>query len=614
MSDSKLSFSAQIKSYPGVFWCANTMEIFERMAWYGWFTVMALYVTGSTQTGGLGFSTETRGTLQAIIPCLLYLMPVVTGAIADQFGYKRMFIISYIIMMASYFLLGQFTDLPSFTVAFFCVAIGAAIFKPIIVGTISRVTNDENSSMAFGIFYMMVNIGGFVGPFVAGYVRGWGWEYVFYACSAWAAVNLVIVFVFYKEPEVDRTETKRTLGTAFSNLVEVLGNLRFFLTVGVVIVGLMVASTLDSIGFSWFSWWYCGFALVGWVVFNFMYDALLPADSGKPDEPGAPKRFPLFKRMHCSDWRFAMFLLIMSGFWTSFNQIFYTMPEYIRDYTNTRPLVDFAEATVDADPTGLLPWIFGENDSTDPKAGIASAIATISDKERVQIELRIDKLMQAHRVEDAALFDEMAIELLDTKIRISPDVLGELIAQADATTSSVTDQVIITGRQVNPEFIVNFDAGAIIVFQVLISFLMTRFHQFTTMIVGMVIAAIGIGLSGFAGDTGLLGNGGYIWIVGAGIIIFAFGEMMASPTSQAYISRIAPKEKAALYMGYYFLSVALGNLFGGILSGQLMGKLVRDMHRPDLMWFTFGGIMFATAIVFLIYNRIALPKSQPQTA
>ena len=37
--------------------------------------------------------------------------------------------------------------------------------------------------------------------------------------------------------------------------------------------------------------------------------------------------------------QFALFLLIMSGFWTSFNQIFYTMPEYIRDYVDTGDLV-----------------------------------------------------------------------------------------------------------------------------------------------------------------------------------------------------------------------------------------------------------------------------------
>jgi len=84
--------------------------------------------------------------------------------------------------------------------------------------------------------------------------------------------------------------------------------------------------------------------------------------------------------------------------------------------------------------------------------------------------------------------------------------------------------------------------------------------------------------------------------------------MMASPTSQEYVGRIAPKGKTALYMGYYFVAVALGNLFGGILSGELMQKFTYDMGRPDYMWMTFGGIMAFTALIFLMYNRLALPR------
>ncbi len=61
------------------------------------------------------------------------------------------------------------------------VAIGAGTFKPVIIGTITKTTNDKTSSMGFGIFYMMVNIGGFVGPIIAGVVRAISWEYVFIA-------------------------------------------------------------------------------------------------------------------------------------------------------------------------------------------------------------------------------------------------------------------------------------------------------------------------------------------------------------------------------------------------------------------------------------------------
>ncbi|MBL7775383.1 MAG: hypothetical protein JNK89_05240, partial [Saprospiraceae bacterium] len=67
------------------------MEIFERMAWYGFFTVSSLYITGAVADGGLGFSDQDRGVLQGVVTFFLYLFPVVTGALADRYGYRRMF-------------------------------------------------------------------------------------------------------------------------------------------------------------------------------------------------------------------------------------------------------------------------------------------------------------------------------------------------------------------------------------------------------------------------------------------------------------------------------------------------------------------------------------------
>lgn len=597
MSERKLGFIAQIKSYPGTFWVANTMEIFERMSWYGWFTVMAVYVTGSVATGGLGFSTELRGTLQATIPFFLYLMPVLTGALADRYGFKKMFIIAYAIMVVSYFLLGQFHSLPGFVLAFMFVAIGAAIFKPVVVGTVARVTDESNSSTGFGIFYMMVNIGGFLGPIVAGIVRGFGWEWVFIACSTWALVNLLIVIIFYKEPT--STEDKRTFKDVLDGLVEVLGNVRFFITVGLALIGLVAASALDSLEISWFSWGWFWFILLAWIVLNIAYDVLLlPAGSGRPTWSG-PKRNPLVRRMHCSNWRFALFLLIMSGFWTSFNQIFYTMPEYIRDFTETRPAIEVAEK------------IFGESDPDDPTVGIASKMATINEAERAEV-VRVIEELKAGAMTDEDLRNTSRT-LLFSKVRMGPDEIKEIISQEGVDVEDATNQIIILGRQMNPEFIVNINALGIVLFQVLVSFLMARFHRFTTMIVGMIVAAVGIGFSFFAGGVGMIGVGGLVWIVAAGILIFSFGEMMASPTSQEYVGRIAPADKKAMYMGYYFVAMALGNLFGGILSGQFYGKLARDMQRPDLMWLAFGGVMLFTALIFVLYNRFALPREMAHT-
>ena len=728
MTDSNPGFLAQIASYPRTFWVANTMEIFERMAWYGFFAVASLYITGPKETGALGFTSEQRGQIQAIVPFFLYLMPVLTGALADRYGYRKMFIIAYLGMILFYYGLGQFKTMPTFLMAFMCVAVSAAIFKPVVVGTVARVTNEGNSSMGFGIFYMMVNIGGFVGPIVAGIVRGISWRYVFIASSAWAAVNLLIVLLLYKDPTTEaRSGQGRTLRKVMENAVEVLGNLRFFITVFVVLIALMLANQ----GFHWFSWWpHCVLFVPAWIILNFIWDLAMPAGSGRPTSNQGQARGFLFKRMHCSNWRFALFLLIMSGFWTSFNQIFLTMPEYIRDFTDTRAMVNLGRRAFDA--VGCPGWINGLAAVQDAEvytrfdnlvrqargippvtppasqpAGEEPGAAAAAPRSEPGVSAadvkKLDELLQhintpatekPLRPRDLV---EAARAILGYKVRIQPMELADLLARVPTTAQPPGDQQLdaaldglnrrmaeegheqfkgadadalktelrtlmsqdgplvpraaieaasaklstgqrsVTpkqlavalnvlayrdllwprldaGRQVNPEHIVNLDALSIVLLQILVSYCMARFHRFTTMIVGMLVAAVGIGLSMFAGGTMIGPLGGSLLLVVAGIVIFAIGEMMASPTSQEYVGRIAPQDKVAVYMGYYFIAVALGNLFGGILSGQLYGKLARDMQRPDLMWLAFGALMVLTAFIFLLYDRFALPRNAAKTA
>ena len=39
------------RMFPGAFWSANVMEIFERMGWYGFYAVSSLYLTGAISDG-----------------------------------------------------------------------------------------------------------------------------------------------------------------------------------------------------------------------------------------------------------------------------------------------------------------------------------------------------------------------------------------------------------------------------------------------------------------------------------------------------------------------------------------------------------------------------------
>ncbi len=478
----------RLREFPGSFWVANTLEIFERMAWYGFFAVSSLYITGAVGEGGLGFTDEDRGVLQGVVTFFLYLFPVVTGALADRYGFKKMLIAAFIVLIPSYYLLGQLKTFPTFFLAFMLVALGAAMFKPVIIGTVSKTTGEKTSSMGFGIFYMMVNIGGFVGPIVAGIVRGWSWEYVFIASSGWIFINLIIVLIFFKEPSTKGGGSDaRSLKQVLLDMVEVLGNGRFFLFVFGLLVVLVMGSKFTSDGS--FTWMEIIYVVIGWTALNFIYDFFLKKSGG------TEKISWLATAMKLGDWRFGLFLLLMSGFWTSFNQIFYTLPLYIRDFTDTTGILNAF--------TGVMSFV-----------GLSGSIE--------------------------ALKNSMAV-----------------------------------AGQVNPEYIININAGAIILFQVAVSYLVTRLKPFTTIFWGVMITVVSFTILIF----GTIG-----WIVVAGIFVFSFGEMMASPKSKEYTGKIAPPNKVALYMGYFYWCVALGNLFGGILSGQLYAAFARDMQRPDIMW------------------------------
>lgn len=526
MATDKPGLLSQVRQFPRTFYIANTMEIFERMAWYGMFTPLALYLTDSKAHNGLGLTEEDAGTIIGIVTFALYLMPVITGALGDRFGYKKMFLLAYAILTPAYYLLGHLHTYASFLGGFMMLAVGAALFKPIVVGTVARVTNESNSQLGFGIFYMMVNVGGFVGPLISGILRSpdpktgvSNWNMLFTSSAVFIAINFIWVLFFYKEPTTEAKSGKgRSIGRVLADAVEVLGNPRFFLCVFGVLIAFFAA------GKKWITWGFGGELVLAWVVLNVLLDLPLRAMASGAGRPW------FLQPMKLANWRFAIYLLILSGFWTSFNQLLGGVPlvKYIEDFVETKPLLEFSSRACNA--VGLTSWASG------------------------------------------------------------------------------IERYTADGGQVNPEWISNLDPFFIVFFQILISLTVARLGRFPGMIIGIVIAGVGIALPALSGGGSVGVHAASGWLMVLAVFIFSIGEMMASPTSQEYIGSIAPKDKVALYMGYYFIATALGNLFGNVLGGVLYGAMARDMGRPDLMWLTFGGMSFVTALALGLYNRFAVPR------
>lgn len=219
-----------IKSFHPSFWIASAMELFERWAWYGLFAVFALYLTGSIDEGGLQFNHIQKGNIMSDITALLYFMPLFTGVIADKIGYKLSLIIAYVILIVGYYLMGEVNTYWSMYFIFLFVAIGAAMFKPVASGIVARATNKENGTMGFGIFYMMVNIGGFIGPACSSYLRTtYGFKLIFIQAMVVITLNLILLLFFYKEPlklEKKKEGLLEAIVNSIKNIIEALKDTR----------------------------------------------------------------------------------------------------------------------------------------------------------------------------------------------------------------------------------------------------------------------------------------------------------------------------------------------------------------------------------------------------
>ena len=418
------------KSFPRNFWTAIVMEFFERGSYYGVMSVLSVYLVTSVGDGGLGFSKEGVGVIKSTITPLLYLLPILSGALADRFGYRRTLMMAFTVMSAGYF----FTSLSSSYVLVFMslilMAIGAGFFKPVISGTIARVTDESNSGLGFGIFYWSINLGAFIFPLIlVPFLKGIGWNYIFIMAAVGTGSMLLLNLFVYKEPP--RPANTKPLAEVLKGILLVL-----------------------------------------------------------------------------KDYRFVLMIVIYSGFWILYFQMFDTILWYLTDYMDMTPVNDAINSFL---------GLFVSNPSWKFEA----------------------------------------------------------------------------------EHVTVVNAGAIIALQLLVSSIVKKTPALPTMITGIALGTLGMGI---------LAISTYAWVFVAGLIIFSIGEMTAHPKFISYIGLIAPPDKKALYLGYSFLYGVIGSGIGGILGATLYVKFVDGMGRPGLLWFIFSMIGVATIIGLLLYNRYLKPR------
>ncbi|MBC7124013.1 MAG: MFS transporter [Bacteroidales bacterium] len=235
-------------SFGKSFWTAITMEFFERGSYYGVMSVLSVYLVLSTDQGGLGFTKEKVGIIKSVITPLLYILPIVAGAIADRFGYRKTLFFAFAVMSSGYFLTSISTSYSAVFLSLTLMAIGAGTFKPIISGTIARTTNESNSSLGFGIYYWSINLGAFLFPLLlVPYLKSLGWNYILLMAAFGTGWLLFLNFFGFHEPA--RPQSQKNLVQVFADMLLVLKDYKFILTIVI----------------------YSGF----WILYFQMYDSVL---------------------------------------------------------------------------------------------------------------------------------------------------------------------------------------------------------------------------------------------------------------------------------------------------------------------------------------------------
>ena len=209
-----------MKTIKPAFWLANAQEACERLAYFGIRAVLPLMMV-SVGAGGLGLDMAQKGIIYGVWAFIQCIIPMVSGGFAESFGYKKSLIVAFIINTGGYLLMANILNVATlitgspeinttinFILMFIAgctIGVGTAIFKPPVQGIVARSLNKKNSGFGFGLFYWVVNIGGFLAPMAASALRGSSeaptWHYVFYGAAFVTLFNLLITLLFFEEPE-----------------------------------------------------------------------------------------------------------------------------------------------------------------------------------------------------------------------------------------------------------------------------------------------------------------------------------------------------------------------------------------------------------------------------
>ncbi len=345
-----------VQPFPGSFWTANVTELFERAAYYSMASFVVIYL------GQLGFGAYWPSTLNStVLWGLVYFLPMLSGTIADQIGFRKALLGAFVLLAIGYFLMGYpvwfggtplsqvikpevtvgTRDAVSIIAAVLLIGVGGSVIKPCISGTVQKVSG-ARATLGFAIFYMVINIGSLFGRGTAFVVRnGSGLGTILLVVGACGLAAFGIVALVHRTTKANRTRNDIWMATAgFSAIVIVAGILVSWLyrssAAERAVAGAANLSSIFAVS--------AIASVVAFFVVLFTYRE--PAvDASAPVKPKrSVGRILLDMVLVLRSGRFTVYLLVMTGFYFLYNQVYNVFPLYVKRVVEANPAMDLYTA------------------------------------------------------------------------------------------------------------------------------------------------------------------------------------------------------------------------------------------------------------------------------
>jgi len=205
------------KGHPKGLYVLFATEMWERFNYYGMRAILVLFMTKALMFEKI-FASNIYGSYTGLV----YLTPLVGGYIADRYwGNKRSIILGGLVMALGEFVLffcgSMYKSNPEIAALLFFTGLGLMIagngfFKPNISAMVGQLypENDKRKDSAYTVFYMGINTGGAIGPFVCGFFGDTGnpddFKWAFLAAGIGMLLSVVVMHFFHNKYVVDHNK------------------------------------------------------------------------------------------------------------------------------------------------------------------------------------------------------------------------------------------------------------------------------------------------------------------------------------------------------------------------------------------------------------------------